>query len=171
MLVPSPWGHTNSPNKGLAVGTAKHHQNKHGDLYHLWPGCPSEEPGKKGWFCQVASICPLASALLVTLETQHFLACCRLDALLSHVLHKTCIVPWGQPHFKAWRGLLGQPPFSGGRQRRAPSWSQCLEQGHPTIRQERTTAMQQGQASCLGCYWVTSATPPPPSSQVPCNGY
>lgn len=44
------------PHKGLAVGTAKHHWNKYGDLYHLRPGCPTEEPGRRGWFCQVLSM-------------------------------------------------------------------------------------------------------------------
>lgn len=134
------------PNKALAVGTAKHHQNKHGDLYDLWPGCPKRGvledrlvlPGP----LHLSLPCWPLTPTLVTLEAQHSLACHRPDALLSHVLHKTYMVLWGQPYLKAWKDLLGQLPFLGGRQRQAPPWSRCLEQGRPATRQERTVALQ-----------------------------
>lgn len=91
---------------------------------------------------------PLAPALLVTLEAQHSLACHRPDALLPHVLHKIYVVPWGQPHLEAWRGLLGQPPFLGGRAKTKTSSSFVplpgAETSHHQAGEDRGTAAGPG---------------------------
>lgn len=86
---------------GLAVGTGKHQQNENGDLYHVQPGCPSHDPGSKGWFYQVPSKLASQSCPPGDIRGTALLPCHSPDAVLPHMFQKTYVVPWDQTRLEA----------------------------------------------------------------------
>lgn len=102
---------------------------------------------------------PLALALLVALEHSTLLPATGQCTGASHASQD----PHGPMGTTTCGGLEGPPGpatlLRRQKQRQAPPWSCCLEQGHPV-------ALWHGQASCLG----PSAAPPSPSNKVPYVG-